>query len=88
MSPWVDVEAGAAAVGKDLVFAHKPNPAIMAGDSWDIGRVRADLRTVLEKTRGCAVAILMKDLHTCNGHPERMWQWARTAVEVAEQYAY
>ena len=88
MSPWVDVEAGAAAVGKDLVFAYKPNPAIMAGDSWDIGRVRADLRTVLEKTRGCAVAILMKDLHTCNGHPERMWQWARTAVEVAEQYAY
>jgi len=87
MSPWVDVEAGAAAVGKDLIFAYKPNPAIMAGDTWDIDQVRADLRSVLEKTRGCAVAILMKDLHTCNGHPERMWQWASTTVELAEEFA-
>jgi len=88
MSPWVDVEVGAAAVGKDLVFAYKPNPAIMAGDTWDISQVRAGLRTVLERTRGCAVAILMKDLHTCNGHPERMWQWVQTAVEVAEEFAH
>jgi hypothetical protein len=87
MSPWVDVEVGAAAVGKDLIFAYKPNPAIMAGDTWDIGQVRADLRSVLEKTRGCAVAILMKDLHTCNGHPERMWQWASTTVALAEEFA-
>ena len=87
MSPWVDVEAGAAAVGKDLIFAYKPNPAIMAGDTWDIDQVRADLRSVLEKTRGLSVAILMKDLHTCNGHPERMWQWASTAVELAEEFA-
>lgn len=88
MSPWVDVEVGAAAVGRDLVFAYKPNPAIMAGDTWDLGQVRADLRAVLQKTRGCAVAILMKDLHTCNGHPERMSQWVRTAVQVAEEFAY
>ena len=88
MSPWVDVEMGAAAVGKDLIFAYKPNPAIMAGDTWDTDAVRADLRSVLEKTRGCAVAILMKDLHTCNGHPERMSDWARTAVELAEEFAY
>ena len=29
MSPWVDVEAGAAAVGSDLIFSYRPNPAIM-----------------------------------------------------------
>ncbi|MFB3883177.1 MAG: hypothetical protein ACE149_18060 [Armatimonadota bacterium] len=87
MSPWVDVEMGAAAVGKELVFAYKPNPAIMAGESWDIDQVRAELRSVLERTRGCSVAILMKDLHTCNGHPERMWQWTRAAVELAEEFA-
>ncbi len=88
MSPWVDVAVGATAVGKDLIFSYKPNPAIMAGDTWDIRAVRADLRSVLSTTRGCAVEILMKDLHTCNGHPERMWQWARTAVEVAEELVH
>ncbi len=88
MSPWVDVEVGAAAVGRHLVFAYKPNPAIMAGDTWDINQVRADLHTVLKRTRGCAVEILTKDVHTCNGHLERMWEWARTAVEVGEEFAY
>jgi hypothetical protein len=87
MSPWVNVEEGAAAVGKDLIFAYKPNPAIMAGDTWDVGTVRADLQRVLEATRGCSVAILMKDLHTCHGRPERMSDWARIAVELAEEYA-
>jgi hypothetical protein len=90
MSPWVDVEAGAAAVGDDLIFSYRPNPAIMAGDTWDPQQVKADLRRVLETTRahGCPVEILMKDLHTCNGHPERMWDWTRVAVEVAEEFAY
>ena len=87
MSPWVDVEVGAAAVGRDLVFAYKPNPATMAGDMWDLTAVRADLRAVFEKTRGCPLAVLMKDLHTCNGHPERMWDWTRTALDLAEEFA-
>ena len=87
MSPWADVEAGAEAVGKELIFSYKPNPAIMAGDRWEIEGVKADLRRVLEVTRGCAVEILMKDLHTCNGHPERMWEWTRGAMEVAEEFA-
>ncbi len=87
MSPWADVAKGAAAVGKDLIFSYKPNPAIMAGSTWDIETVRADLRRVLELTRGCCVEVLMKDLHTCNRHPERMWQWTQAAMEAAEEIA-
>ena len=87
MSPWANVEIGAAAVGRDLIFSYKPNPAIMAGDTWDVDQVRADLRRVLAITRGLAVEVLMKDLHTCHGHPERMWDWTRIALELAEEYA-
>jgi hypothetical protein len=87
MSPWADVEAGAAAVGRDLIFSYKPNPAVMAGDVWDIDAVKSSLRSVFEKTRGCVVEVLMKDLHTCNGHPERMWEWTRAALELAEEFA-
>jgi len=87
MSPWVDVAMGAAAVGRDLIFSYKPNPAIMAGDTWDPEAVRTDLRRVLEATRGCAVEILMKDLHTCHGQGERMADWTRVAAEVAEEFA-
>jgi len=87
MSPWADVTVGAEAIGRDFVFSYKPNPAIMAGDTWDIETVRADLRDVLEKTRGCVVEILMKDLHTCHGRPERMWEWTGAALELAEEFA-
>ena len=61
-----------------------------ARETWDVPQVKADLRRVLEITRahGCPVEIVMKDLHTCHGHPERMADWARVAVEVAEEFAY
>ena len=87
MSPWVDVAMGAAAVGKDLVFSYKPNPAILGGEAWDPDAARASLRDVLEKTRGCALEIIMKDLHTCRNEPHRMWEWTRMAQELAEEFA-
>jgi hypothetical protein len=87
MSPWVDVEMGAAAVGTDLVFSYKPNPAILGGEGWDRDAAGASLRDVLEKTRGCAVEIIMKDLHTCRNEPHRMWEWTRMAQELAEEFA-
>ncbi len=90
MSPWADVAKGAAALGDRAIFSYKPNPAVMAGESWDPESIRADLRAALRITRahGCIVEILLKDLHTCNGRPERMADWTRVAVEVAEEFAY
>jgi hypothetical protein len=87
MSPWVDVAMGAAAVGKDLVFSYKPNPAILGGEAWNPDFARAHLRDVMEKTRGCAVEIIMKDLHTCRNEPRRMWEWTQMATAMAEEFA-
>ena len=87
MSPWVDVAMGAEAVGRDLVFSYKPNPAILGGEAWHPEATRADLREMMEKTRGCAVEIIMKDLHTCRNEPHRMWEWTRMAQELAEEFA-
>lgn len=84
MSPWVDVAAGAEALGRRAVYSYKPNPALMAGESWDQGHVRAGLREVLDKTRGCAVEIIMKDLHSCHYEPQRMIDWVDIAMELAE----
>ena len=86
MSPWVDVEVGALALGSDCIFSYKPNPAALAAEIWDEEAVRAGLRDVLEKTDGCVVEI-MKDLHTCRNEPHRMWDWTRIATEVAEEFA-
>jgi hypothetical protein len=87
MSPWVDVAIGAAAVGNKFVFSYKPNPAILGMATFDVEAARRQLRDVFEKTRGCVIEVIMKDLHTVNKEPKRMGQWVKMALELAEEFA-
>jgi len=41
MSPWVNGERGAAAIGSDYVYSRKPNPAFLAWDPFDPKRCAA-----------------------------------------------
>jgi hypothetical protein len=88
MSPWNDFDRAVREMRGDYVFSFKPNPAIFAEEEWDPARARAELERVLDKTRGlCHVEIIMKDISTVRYKPERLWDWARLAMEVAEAYA-
>lgn len=86
MSPWVDQERGAAAIGRDFVFSRKPSPALLAPDSFDPERVREDLlatRRVCER-EGCPLEIILKDISTVRYQPERLFQWAEVAMQVVD----
>jgi hypothetical protein len=87
MSPFVDVAQGAEAIGADFVFSHKPNPAVLAAETWSPERARAELRAVLEATRGLAVEVILKDISTVRREPERLWAWAEIAMEEVERFA-
>jgi hypothetical protein len=87
MSRWVDVDRAAEAVARDYIFSYKPSPSVFAWDKWDAGAARDDLRRVLDRTRGCVVELIMKDISTCRCDPRRLWEWCELAVELAEQYA-
>ncbi len=87
MSPWVDVERGARAIGADYVFSYKPNPAVLAADGWNPEQVARDLRGVLEKTRGCHVELILKDISTVRYRPQRLWEWAQVAARVTDNWA-
>jgi len=84
MSPWVDLERGARELGTDYVFSYKPSPACLAEDHWRPDRVRNELRDALERMRGCRVEIIMKDISTVRYQPQRLWEWARIAMELTE----
>ena len=75
--------------GDMFVFSHKPNPAILAAESWDPEAARQDLTETLTKTqaRGCVVEIMMKDISTVRYQPQRLWEWARIATEVTSDFA-
>lgn len=74
-------------VADRYVFSYKPNPAVFATDEWQPEQARAELRTVLERSRGCHVEFIMKDISTVRYQPERLWEWARLAMEVVEEQA-
>jgi hypothetical protein len=84
MSPWVNEERGAQAIGHEYVYSRKPNPALVAWDEFDAGQVRKDLQTTHDICRkhGCPLEFILKDISTVRYHPERLTQWAEVAMQV------
>lgn len=87
MSPKADIAKGAQALGDKYVFSFKPNPAMVAWDDWRPAEVEAYLRDALEKTRGCHVEIVFKDITTVRQDPRRLWDWAAIASRLAHEFA-
>ncbi len=51
------------------------------------GRGRTSASFLDKAGGGCHVELIMKDISTVRYQPQRLWEWARMAVEVAESYA-
>ncbi|MFP4444605.1 MAG: hypothetical protein ACLFST_15905, partial [Spirochaetia bacterium] len=84
MSPWVDQEKGAESIGSDYVFSRKPNPAFLAGSSWNPDEVAEDLRNTISICRkyGCPLELIQKDISTVKYEPCRLWEWSDIAMKV------
>ena len=84
MSPWVDVERGAAEIGGDYVYSRKPNPALLATTTFDPQQVRDDLVQTVNACaeHGCPLEIIQKDISTVRYEPERLFEWSRIAMEI------
>ncbi|HNR34728.1 MAG TPA: hypothetical protein PKO36_06080 [Candidatus Hydrogenedentes bacterium] len=84
VSPWCDAEKVVEGIRRDYVISHKPNPAILAEETWDPVQARANIRRFLDKTQGqCHVELIMKDISTVRNQPQRLWEWAAIAMEEA-----
>lgn len=84
MSPWANQERGAAEIGRDYVFSRKPNPALVATETFHPEQVRDDLKATIEicKRHGCALELILKDISTVRYEPQRLWEWGRIAMEL------
>lgn len=84
-SPWCDMESVVEQVGRDYAISRKPNPAILAEDTWHPERARQALLDVMDVTGGqCHLEFIMKDISTVRHQPQRLWEWAEIAMQVAE----
>lgn len=85
VSPWADEEAMAAACGRGLVYSRKPSPTDISTSVWDEASLRSGIKRTLEIARNCRLEIIMKDVHTLAGNPDRLAKWVAFAREEAEQ---
>ena len=84
VSPWADIDVMAEALGDKYLFSCKPNPAYLAIPQMDEAFIRQELRSLIRRTRGCRLEIIMKDNNTLGGNPENAFNWVRIAREEAE----
>jgi hypothetical protein len=87
VSPWCDEEFMADALGRDYVYSRKPNPAFISTEHFDDDLIREDIRKTVTAAKNCNVEIVMKDVHTLAGEPQRMTRWVALAREVIDQVA-
>jgi hypothetical protein len=88
VSPWCDEAFMAeACAARKIAYSRKPNPTLVSTETFDEAAIRRDLRTTMELTRkhGCATEIVMKDVHTLQGHPDRLTRWVALARQVSRE---
>ncbi|MCC6443499.1 MAG: hypothetical protein IT210_08585 [Armatimonadetes bacterium] len=85
ISPWCDEEFMAREMGRDYVFSRKPNPTLISTERFDEEAIRSDIRKTLRAAAGCNVEIIMKDVHTLCGRPERMARWVELTRQTIEE---
>ncbi|MFV0438875.1 MAG: hypothetical protein ACK5PS_15965 [Desulfopila sp.] len=88
ISPWTDLEKAAAQVNGDYVLSIKVNPEVLARDDWHPQSARKELETKMQiaKEHNCQAEVIMKDISTVRHQPQRLFQWAEIAAEVAQTY--
>jgi len=86
VSPWCDVEKAALKLKRDYIYSFKPNPSVVI-NTYSEKNIREYIRPVLEKTQGCEVELIHKDLFSIMGEPQRLARWTNIVRdEVARIY--
>ena len=84
VSPFSNMEKTMEMIGKNYVVSLKPNPAILAGENWDMEVSRKEIvnACMLAGKYGCNIEIIMKTMITLNNQPMRLRHWCRMASEI------
>lgn len=88
VTPWADVDRAAEAINKKYVLSAKPNPAAVAVPQLHKDGLRKEIGAILHacKRYGCACDIVLKDISTCAGRPQNIFEWQQVAMEMVRNY--
>lgn len=88
ITPWADVNIAAEAIGKKYVLSSKPNPASVAVPIIDKDNLHREIEGILNACRKnqCSCDIVLKDISTCHGRPENIFEWEQVVMEMVSDY--
>jgi hypothetical protein len=85
VSPWCNEALMAEHLGRKYTYSRKPNPTIISCERFDEELIRQDLRRTLAAAKECSLELVMKDVHTLYGQPERLGRWVELAREACAE---
>lgn len=87
VSPWSNAEKCAEQLGKNFVFARKPNPANVAIQTSP-EHIRKETETSVKAClkNGCPAEFVLKDITTISHKLENLTVWANTVNQVLDEY--
>jgi hypothetical protein len=85
-SAWTDLEKVVDAVGDryTIMWRQKATDVVFADD---MTLTRKHLEEGMRIARGCYVQIVLRELQTLNGRPERLADWAKVAKDVVAKFS-
>ncbi|MCL2813742.1 MAG: hypothetical protein FWD23_03995 [Oscillospiraceae bacterium] len=86
VTPWADAAACAEQIGTDYILSWRPNPASHVSGDWDPKFIKDDVRSAMEKSRGCHVDVTLKDVLTVRGELWRLGEWVKIVNEVCSEF--
>jgi len=85
ITPTADVASCAEQIGRDYVFALRPNPAMVCAN-YDRQSVYKQMKTCMEAARGTCFDVMLKDVSTVQGDPQRLFEWVKIARDIAGSF--
>ena len=80
--PYAPIEAVQEAVGQEYVimWRQKASDVVFPGE---VETIRRDLENGCRQLQGYRYQIVLRELQTLSGHPDRLHEWTQAAVEMA-----
>jgi hypothetical protein len=82
---WTSLEAVQEAVGQDYVIMWRQKASDVVFPD-DVETIRRDLEQGCRQLQGFHYQIVLRELQTLSGHPDRLHVWTRTTIEMAAKY--
>ncbi len=88
VTPWADVDLATEIIGKRYVVSSKPNPASVGVENLDKDALRKEIKAILDacKRNACSCDIVLKDISTCSGRPENIFEWEQIVMDMVMNY--